>query len=391
MFVNSREKDYICKKLLIMENNIGICITIPKSIKWEDYQKELDAVADWSQELNYKVNNLPTKVQKGDRCYLCYDGYIIGWMTITFIGQKKFRCTTTGKDWDYGNYISRSGPFHRLKQPTPCKGFRGFKYVNFGNMSESKKRIQNILSKYTNQEINECTINYAKQFHLSTFNNPLSYLMKEKLNESLIQTYPLDATVKYIRNYFNLKEDMVESHKTKTGEYIIVYMPNIDDNLEYMLKAMQYCGYYLASPKKEKVEKNKWVELQFEPVHNVPITHQIREEEKYLYHLTPSYNEGKIKNYGFIPKSKNDRFDYSDRIYLVRGSTPKKEIYNIGNQLNINNNSDRNTGEYILYTIDLSKLPEHIKLFIDPNYDYGVYTTDNIPISSIINQTKIQF
>ena len=27
-------------------NNLAICITIPKTIKWEDYQKELDAVAD---------------------------------------------------------------------------------------------------------------------------------------------------------------------------------------------------------------------------------------------------------------------------------------------------------------------------------------------------------
>ena len=27
-------------------NNLAIGITIPKTIKWEDYQKELDAVAD---------------------------------------------------------------------------------------------------------------------------------------------------------------------------------------------------------------------------------------------------------------------------------------------------------------------------------------------------------
>jgi len=116
-----------------MEENLGICITIPKTISWDDYKKELNAVADWSQEMNYKVNNLPTKVKKGDRCYLCYDGQIVGWMTITFIGQKKIKCTTTGKDWEYGNYISRSGPFHYLKQPTPCKGFRGFKYVTYKN------------------------------------------------------------------------------------------------------------------------------------------------------------------------------------------------------------------------------------------------------------------
>lgn len=34
-------------------NKRGIVITIPKTIKWEEYQKELDAVADWSHVVNY--------------------------------------------------------------------------------------------------------------------------------------------------------------------------------------------------------------------------------------------------------------------------------------------------------------------------------------------------
>lgn len=110
--------------------NLGICITIPKTIKWEDYQKELDAVADYSQEMNFKVPFLPKDVKVGDRCYLCYNDEIIGWMTISSLGPKSFDCTTTGKEWE-GNFISRSGPFHKLKTPTPCKGFRGFRYVNY--------------------------------------------------------------------------------------------------------------------------------------------------------------------------------------------------------------------------------------------------------------------
>lgn len=112
------------------QNKTGICITIPKTIKWEDYQKELDAVADYSQEMNFKVPFLPKNIKVGDRCYLCYNGYIIGWMQISSIGSKSFDCTTTGKAWS-GNFISRSGPFHKLKTPIPCKGFRGFKYVTY--------------------------------------------------------------------------------------------------------------------------------------------------------------------------------------------------------------------------------------------------------------------
>jgi len=114
-------------------NKIGICITIPKDIEWSEYQRELDAVADYSNEINFKVNCLPKNVQVGDRCYLCYRGNIIGWMEISSMGPKEFDCSTTGKHW-CGNFISRSGPFHKLKVPTPCSGFRGFRYVDYGEL-----------------------------------------------------------------------------------------------------------------------------------------------------------------------------------------------------------------------------------------------------------------
>lgn len=44
--------------------------------------------------------------------------------------ENGFRCTTTGKDWGGGNYISRTGKFHYLKKPYPMKGFMGFRKVN---------------------------------------------------------------------------------------------------------------------------------------------------------------------------------------------------------------------------------------------------------------------
>lgn len=45
-------------------------------------------------------------------------------------GEKSFNCTTNGTDWS-GKFISRSGPFHRLDAPIPCKGFRGFRYIEY--------------------------------------------------------------------------------------------------------------------------------------------------------------------------------------------------------------------------------------------------------------------
>ena len=109
----------------------SICITIPKSIKWEDYQKELKVVEDGSHEINYKLPTMPKDVHVGDRCYICHDGYIKGWMTITNIGEKEdFTCTTTETKWSKGYYVSRSGKFHYLKNPVPMKGFMGYRKID---------------------------------------------------------------------------------------------------------------------------------------------------------------------------------------------------------------------------------------------------------------------
>lgn len=112
-------------------SHTALLITIPKTIKWEDYEKELDAVKDESQEMNYKVSSKPQRVNIGDRCYLCHNGYIKGWMKISNITYKDgFDCTTTGEHWDKGWYVSRTGEFHKLDKEIPQKGFMGYKYID---------------------------------------------------------------------------------------------------------------------------------------------------------------------------------------------------------------------------------------------------------------------
>lgn len=112
------------------EEKVAICITLPKTIKWSDYQRELDVVKFGEQEMNYRLSNKPSKVSVGDRCYICHDGFLKGWMTITDISYKDaFECSTTGEQWEPGWYISRSGDFHYIKEQIPMKGFMGYKYI----------------------------------------------------------------------------------------------------------------------------------------------------------------------------------------------------------------------------------------------------------------------
>lgn len=106
-----------------------IIITLPKTISWDDYEKELEAVKDGSQVMNFKVPTMP-KVLPGNRCYIVHDGEVKGWMKIVGTKTGPFKCTTTGKEWPIGNYIERSGRFNHIA-PIEMKGFQGFRYANF--------------------------------------------------------------------------------------------------------------------------------------------------------------------------------------------------------------------------------------------------------------------
>lgn len=125
--------EWVSETLLIEKGDKWhLAITLPKSVKWSDYEKELAKVADGSEEINFRISSKPTKVDVGDRCYVVYDGYVRGWMTITDISEKEFRCTTTQKEWNKGWFVSRSGKFHYLDKPYPMKGFQGYRYVREG-------------------------------------------------------------------------------------------------------------------------------------------------------------------------------------------------------------------------------------------------------------------
>jgi len=103
-------------------------ITIPKTTPWAEYQKELAAVADGSQVMNYKTRYIPEKMKKGDRCYLVHDGRVRGWMEIVGLVEREepWTCTTTGTRWPAGKYIQRAGPFHKVDGPA-YTGFRGIR------------------------------------------------------------------------------------------------------------------------------------------------------------------------------------------------------------------------------------------------------------------------
>lgn len=107
-----------------------IVMTIPKSISWEDYEREILA-AGQHMVMNYRVPNRP-KIEPGERCYIVHHGVVRGYMNVVGVAFRPgFYCTTTGRYWPEGWYVQRSGQFFKI-DPIPMKGFQGYRYWKGG-------------------------------------------------------------------------------------------------------------------------------------------------------------------------------------------------------------------------------------------------------------------
>lgn len=204
------------------------------------------------------------------------------------------------------------------------------------------------------------------------------FIQETSLNEGLLMTYPADKVVRYIQKKYNLDDDSVELH-IDDGEYILV-SKNLDekmfDNVESILKLG---GYYQAD---ENIDDY----YTYEKIYEDDIFDKLKQsgEIEYFYHLTPSINDNKIQSRGLIPRSKNYKFKYPDRIYLFSNGNVKflkllckelmKPILLFGTEFEKNK-----VKKYSIYRIDFNKV-ENIKLYKDPNTrDFDSYfTIDNI-------------
>lgn len=106
-------------------------ITIPKTVGWEDYQKELKAVQDYGSKMYYRVQYFPRGMATRDRIFVVWNNRIRGWMRLVGMEYKRgFVCSVTKRGWPEGNYLVRSGPFHEVDGPE-MKGFRGIRKLEW--------------------------------------------------------------------------------------------------------------------------------------------------------------------------------------------------------------------------------------------------------------------
>ena len=198
---------------------------------------------------------------------------------------------------------------------------------------------------------------------------------QEFLNEGLIKTYPIEKVVSYIQKHLNLTDDDVNIAYKGTNAESIIVDGTLDDDVLNKIKDILKLGGYFENYKEDGI-------LFYDKTFGEEVFQKLKDsgEVEYLYHITQSKNDNKIQLQGLIPKHKNPKFTYPERVFLLSD----KNLINHKNFINdfcvhLMKQLNKDECSFSIYRIDYSKL-NNIKLYIIPNAkDYiGYYTTDSI-------------
>lgn len=217
-----------------------------------------------------------------------------------------------------------------------------------------------------------------------TYDNPLTIC--SNITETKRDILPPDHVVDLIIQKYHLNQQLVQKMEAsnKISIYIInACIGNNDDLIEADMKKM---GYYLGVRGDiQNIQGMLFQVLQFEPYSQIQNDETSNIKNKYdcLYHWTPEHCVNNILQKGLIPNHQNQRFNYPDRIYLMKGDTNFSDMMKLGNLLCKINTDSRNNGNYVLLRINMKNIDNNIHFYYDPNSEIGVYTEQTIPFTNI--------
>lgn len=204
---------------------------------------------------------------------------------------------------------------------------------------------------------------------------------RDAIRRSIVEYENADSSLlKIIKKHNSDKETMVKYYKDmlnthKKGDIFISINANTPEITKELLSIIETSGYFIASAgafdyrvkDKNQIQhyllNNKKINISIEPNFDTKVNF----EGDYLYHTTEKKYLEKILLKGLIPKSKNTRSFYPERIYL---SPDIKYMKSIQQQLN----TDKK-GDYVFLKIDNFK---GLSLYKDVRFKGGFYTYDNI-------------
>ena len=192
------------------------------------------------------------------------------------------------------------------------------------------------------------------------------------VNEGLIMTYPIDKIVSYVQRKLNLTNDDVDIFFSQTNQECIAVDNSLSTSMISKIETILKLGGYNFS----HANANNSILFYNKKYGSIADLTGV----EYVYHITPSKNDVKIKKNGLIPVNKNKDYNYSGRVFLLSDKNLNSNSnFFLDFCKHLHKESKKDIFHFSVYQIDVNKL-KHMKIYIAPNaYDYiGFYTMENI-------------
>ena len=195
-----------------------------------------------------------------------------------------------------------------------------------------------------------------------------------------------DELVRRIRNRFRLPKECFNKVEAFNKISIYVLYASIGINDKLISDAMEKLGYFVGAVGEEQTPFGmKFRIVQFEPMcyKQKDETDNIKSMYNVLFHWTPSSNVDSIMKNGLIPCNKNIIFNYPPRTYLIKGDSSQQKLLWLGSMLCDAKIGSNDNANYSLLKIDLSKIDDNVRFYLDSNTEIGIYTEDFIEPQAI--------
>lgn len=235
---------------------------------------------------------------------------------------------------------------------------------------------------------------YSKKFLLSGF---VEKVIKDKLQEGLIRTAPIEDTLHILNNHSEWIVQEPRLHTTRYGieifnSFKVIIEKSNFNKIDKLLQLTNNLGWFpsmVGGFDRSKIERKevfsgKYTKASLERCKKISDLILLIFEAKfdapvdtgnldYLYHATPfPIWEKKISKIGLSPKTKSKASNHPDRIYFTANVSESEMI---ASQL------DDYSGysEYAILKIDFRPYKKKVPVYSDVNaYGWGVYITKNI-------------
>ena len=262
-----------------------------------------------------------------------------------------------------------------------------------------KEVVEEITRGFDDFDIRNIPISILRSAYRDLRLTPTSVFYGDVFSDLLVKEaygdiFEPDEAIKKILNRYALPIELARKKEHFHKIYIYIIIAKVGKNIELIEHDMLKLGYFLSHKEKPmEIQNMVFQKLQFEPMSQIQkdVTEEISENNDFLYHWTPSYNAAMIKEKGLIPSSKNYKFTYPPRTYLIVYDGNDSTLYGLGQNLCTFNENPNNNGLYSLLKVDLKKIGNDVRLYYDPNSIVGVYTEQRIPKDAIDFVTNFQF